>query len=86
MDVKVRSDDPTDLYLQVAAEISGPIAVRLSGLPPVEHEEFRLRASVAAGSSAPNPTGPAGPFYGRTISAVASPCTNCCGGTDLRNG
>jgi hypothetical protein len=49
------------LSTQLAAEISGPIAVRLSGLPPVEHEEFRLRASVAAaGSSAPNPTAPAG--------------------------
>ena len=49
------------LSTQLAAEISGPIAVRLSGLPQVEHEEFRARASVAAaGSSSSHPAGPAG--------------------------
>jgi hypothetical protein len=49
------------LSTQLAAEISGPIAVRLSGLPQVEHDEFRARASVAAaGSSSSHPSGPAG--------------------------
>ena len=49
------------LSTQLAAQISGPIAVRLSGLPQVEHEEFRARASVsAAGSSSSHPSGPAG--------------------------
>ncbi len=48
------------LSRQLAAEISGPIAVRLSGLPPVEHEEFRARASVSAAGSSSHPAGPAG--------------------------
>jgi hypothetical protein len=50
------------LSTQLAAEISGPIAVRLSGLHPVEHEEFRSRASVAAAgsSSSSGPALPAG--------------------------
>jgi hypothetical protein len=42
-----------------AAEISGPIAVALSGLPPVEQTAFKSRASVAAGSPT-QPSGPAG--------------------------
>ena len=48
------------LSTQLAAEISGPIAVRLSGLPQVEHEEFRARASVSAAGSSSHPAGPAG--------------------------
>jgi hypothetical protein len=57
------ADRPADPEAtQRAAEISGPIAVRLSGLPLVEHDEFRARASVAAAAvgSSSGPVGPAG--------------------------
>ena len=45
---------------QRAAEISGPIAVALSGLPPVEHEAFKSRAVISAAGSTTQPTGPDG--------------------------
>ena len=43
-----------------AAEISGPIAVVLSGLPPVEHDVFKSRAVVSAAGSPTQPTGTPG--------------------------
>ena len=79
-----RADDPSTpplpgLSTQRAAEISGPLAVKLSGLPEVEHEEFRARASVSAAGSPTRPTGPAGqhpspiaPGGGPTASVDAS--------------
>jgi hypothetical protein len=55
-----RADWPGDpVSTQRAAEISGPIAVELSGLPRVEHAEFRARAAVSAAGSSPHPAGPA---------------------------
>ena len=45
---------------QRAAEISGPIAVALSGLPPVEHSEFKSRAVVSAVGSPTLPSDPGG--------------------------
>jgi hypothetical protein len=46
---------------QMAAEISGPIAVALSGLPPVAHDDFTSRAAVSAAGSAPRPATPVDP-------------------------
>ena len=40
---------------------SGHLAVALSGLLPVEHGEFRSRASVSETGSSPRSDGPAGP-------------------------
>jgi hypothetical protein len=55
------TDWPADpVATQRAAEVSGPIAVELSGLPKVEHAEFRARAAVSAAGSSPHPAGPAG--------------------------
>jgi hypothetical protein len=55
------SDWPADpVATQRAAEIAGPLAVELSGLPRVEHAEFRARAAVSAAGSSPHPDGPAG--------------------------
>jgi len=59
-----RADDPAatrplpGLSTQLAAEITGPLAVKLSGLPEVEHEEFRARAAVSAVGSTTRPVGP----------------------------
>jgi len=59
-----RVDDPAatrplpGLSTQLAAEITGPLAVKLSGLPEVEHEEFRARAAVSAVGSTTRPVGP----------------------------
>ena len=39
---------------------SGHLAVALSGLPPVEHGEFRSRAAVSEAGTSPRSDGPAG--------------------------
>jgi hypothetical protein len=49
------------LSVQRAAELSGPVAVALSGLPPVEHEVFRLRAAVSEAGSPARPGSPGDP-------------------------
>jgi hypothetical protein len=45
---------------QHAAEVSGPLAVALSGLPPVEEQAFRSRAAVSSAKSG-NPHSPGTP-------------------------
>jgi hypothetical protein len=64
------TSDPEDagplpaMSTQLAAQISGPIAVRLSGLPEVEQEGFRARAAVSAAGASTDPAAPAGPGPG----------------------
>jgi hypothetical protein len=58
--VRGGTDWPADpASTQRAAEISGPLAVQLSGLSQVAHAEFRARAAVSAAGSLPRPVGPA---------------------------
>jgi hypothetical protein len=48
---------------QQAAEISGPIAVKLSGLPPVSHEDFKSRAGISSAGSSSAPSAPTDPRH-----------------------
>jgi hypothetical protein len=43
------------------ASLSGPVAVALSGLPPVAHDAFAARAVASAAGSSPRPVRPGDP-------------------------
>jgi hypothetical protein len=65
---------------QRAAEMSGPLAVELSGLPQVAHAEFRARAAVSAAGSSPHPAEPTGQHPSPTAPGSPGPVAADAGG------